>query len=217
MRNIAIYGAGGFGKELACHIRRINNDVPKWNIIGFFDDGIEKNTLISNYGKVLGGVDDLNNWKEPIDIAISIGSPKVLKSVVEKIINPYVSFPNIVSPGIRFNDIDTFKIGIGNILNSDCIISCDVSIGDFNILNGFVALGHDVTVGSFNTFMPSVRISGEVNIGNVNFFGVGSIVLQQIDIGDNVRLGAGSVLLKKPKNGQLYMGNPAKLLDLGII
>mgnify|MGYP003321408090 FL=1 len=47
-------------------------------------------------------------------------------------------------------------------------------------------------------------------MGDGNFFGVGSIVLQQIKIGDNIRLGAGSVLMTKPKNGELYIGNPAK-------
>ena len=62
--------------------------------------------------------------------------------------------------------------------------------------------------------MPAMRISGEVNIGDCNFFGVGSIILQKIKIGNNVRLGAGSVLMRKPKDGILYMGNPAKKMNL---
>jgi acetyltransferase-like isoleucine patch superfamily enzyme len=62
--------------------------------------------------------------------------------------------------------------------------------------------------------MPAMRISGEVTIGNCNFFGVGSIILQQIKIGNSIRLGAGSVLMRKPKDGCLYMGNPAKKTEL---
>ena len=58
--------------------------------------------------------------------------------------------------------------------------------------------------------MPAIRISGEVTIGDENFFGVGSIVLQRLKIGNNIRLGAGGVLMTKPKNGELYVGNPAK-------
>ena len=58
--------------------------------------------------------------------------------------------------------------------------------------------------------MPATRISGEVTIGELNFFGVGSIVLQQLKIGNNVRVGAGSVLMTKPKDGNLYIGVPAK-------
>ena len=36
---------------------------------------------------------------------------------------------------------------------------------------------------------------------------------QQIKIGNNIRLGAGSVLMTKPKNGNLYIGNPAKKFE----
>ena len=81
-------------------------------------------------------------------------------------------------------------------------------------MDGADVFGHDDVVGSFNTFMPAIRISGEVTIGDRNFFGVGSIILQQINVGDEIRLGAGSVLMRKPKKGCLYIGNPAKKMDL---
>ena len=38
MNDIAIYGAGGFGCEVACLIKRINEKEPTWNFIGFFYD-----------------------------------------------------------------------------------------------------------------------------------------------------------------------------------
>ena len=41
MKDIAIYGAGGFGREVACLLRRINEQAPQWNLRGFFDDGKE--------------------------------------------------------------------------------------------------------------------------------------------------------------------------------
>ena len=42
------------------------------------------------------------------------------------------------------------------------------------------------------------------------FFKLDIIILQQLIIGNNIRLGAGSVLMTKPKDGNLYIGNPAK-------
>lgn len=44
MKDIAIYGAGGFGREIACLIMIINGSLeqPEWNLIGFFDDGRHK-------------------------------------------------------------------------------------------------------------------------------------------------------------------------------
>lgn len=216
MREIAIYGAGGFGREVACLINTINlsSSRPKWNLIGFFDDTLPIGQEVSHYGNCLGGIDILNSWTTPISVVVSIGSPNAIQSVVNKITNSLVDFPNIIHPDFIVNDPKTFKIGKGNIIQSGCSVSCDVTIGDYNVMNGTVVLGHDVSMGDFNTFMPAIRVSGNVTIGCTNFFGVGSIILQKIIIGSNIRLGAGSVLMTKPKNGKLYMGNPAKKTEL---
>ena len=40
MKEIAIYGAGGFGREVACLINRINEVEPAWNLVGFFDEDV---------------------------------------------------------------------------------------------------------------------------------------------------------------------------------
>lgn len=210
MKNIAIFGAGGFGREVACLIEKINEKTPTWNLIGFFDDNSDlKGHMISHYGICLGGIDELNVYEKPLNVTIPIGNPKVVKQIVDKIKNTKISFPNLIHPTFSLFDQNAFKIGKGNIIQGNCSASCDVSFGDFNVFNGGVAFGHDAKVGSFNTFMPATRISGEVQIGDYNFFGVGSIVLQQIIIGNDVRLGAGSVMMTKPKDGNLYIGNPA--------
>ena len=214
MKQIAIYGAGGFGREVACLLKKINEVEPTWELVGFFDDGIEIGSQVSHFGKVLGGINELNAWPTELSIAITIGSPSIVKTLVSKITNTNILFPNIIAPTVYFADPETFKIGKGNIIQKHCSFSCDVTIGDFNVMDGADVFGHDDVVGSFNTFMPAMRISGEVIIGDGNFFGVGSIILQQIKVGNNIRLGAGSVLMRKPKEGFLYMGNPAKKVEL---
>lgn len=211
MKKIAIYGAGGFGRETACLINKINEVKPEWDLIGFFDDNpMLKNKMISHYAPCIGGVDELNSFPSALSVVITIGNPQVVKKIVEKIENPFVDFPNIIHPDIIVVDPQTFKIGRGNIIQGRCAMSCDVSIGDFNVFNGSDVLGHDVSVGDFNSFMPNIRVSGNVKINDCNSFGVGSIILQGVHIGDGVNLSAGSVLITKPKDGFLYMGNPAK-------
>lgn len=215
MKDIAIFGAGGFGREVACLINIINKEVPTWNLIGFFDDSPSlKGQMISHHGPCLGGLEELNNYPKELGVVIPIGSPEVVKKIAESITNPNISYPNIIHPDFKIKDPLTFKIGKGNIIQDGCSVSCDVTIGDFNVFNGGVVFGHDDVVGSYNSFMPAIRVSGEVVIGDVNFFGVGSIILQQIKIGNGIRLGAGSVLMTKPKDGKLYMGNPAKKIEL---
>ena len=210
LKNIAIYGAGGFGREVACTINKINEIEPTWNLLGFFDDGVEKGKMVSHFGSVLGGMQELNAWPEKINVVIAIGNPRTVKAVVEKITNEYVEFPNLIHKDTYYSDKKSFSIGKGNIIQGGCIFSCDVSIGDFNVFNGFDVIGHDVHIGAYNSLMPAVRISGEVQIGDCNFFGVNSVVLQQIKIKNCVRLAAGSVLMTKPKENSLYIGVPAK-------
>lgn len=213
MKDIAIFGAGGLSKEIASLIGRINKkEGNKWRIIGYFDDNPSlKGLNVSHFGKVLGGIDELNSWESPLDMAIAIGSPNAIRKVRERITNPKISYPNIISPDFFVVDDDTFSIGEGNIIQGGCSVSNDVSIGNFNLLNGDVVMGHDAKIGNYNVLMPDIRVSGEVVIGESNLIGVGSIILQQIKIGNNVHLGAGAVLMTKPKDGATYLGNPAKL------
>ncbi|MFN4083098.1 MAG: serine acetyltransferase [Bacteroidia bacterium] len=214
MNPIAIYGAGGFGKEVACIINKINELEPEWKLIGFFDDGIEKETEISHFGKVLGGINELNSWTEELSIVFAIGVPRIIQLLVKKITNPLVLFPNIIHPEAFFADKHSLKMGKGNVIVRGSSFSVDVSIGDFNQFNSISALAHDVVVGSFNVFMPLTRVSGGAQIGNLNLFGIGSVVLQNVKIGSNTRISAGSYVMRNTKDGMLYAGNPAKKFDI---
>lgn len=211
MKDIAIFGAGGLGKEVACLIRQINDVKPQWNLIGFFDDGKEKGMPVSRYGEVLGGMAEINAYPDSLALVIAIGKPKSLRKVRERIVNEKIYFPNIIAATFGMSDPETFSIGEGNIIGHGCVVSCDVCIGSFNVFDSDIVLGHDVKVGNYNVLMPDIRVSGEVTIHEENLIGVGSIILQQIKIGNNVHLGAGAVLMTKPKDGGTYIGNPAKL------
>lgn len=211
IRRIAIYGAGGFGRETAYMIKKISHKDGVWDIIGFFDDGIEKGTDICNIGKVLGGLQDVNDWASPLNVVICIGSPIVSQKIIMSLTNPHLSFPNIISPDFVIEDDSLFSIGKGNIIKSSCRVTTNVRIGDFNIFNGGITVGHDTSIGNFNTFMPGVRISGEVSIGDRNLFGSMSFVKQCLKVGNDVTLSPLSPLLSKPKDGKTYIGNPAKI------
>lgn len=211
MKKIAIYGAGGFGREVACLINKINEKSPQWKLVGFFDDGIEKGSE-NEYGVVLGGMKELNEYPESLSIAIAIALPKIKEKIHNRITNPKIEFPNIVSPDIDLLDVNNMSLGKGNIICRGCWLSCNVHLGDFNIFNVNITIGHDTIIGNYNSFMPSVNLSGEVEIENRNYFGVGAIVLQQLKIGNDVTVGANSLILRKTKDGMTYIGSPATII-----
>ena len=198
------------GRELVCIIQLINKKKPTWNLIGFFDDGFIEGTELQ-YGKTLGGVEKLNQWTTPLSVVLALGSPKALRTVVGKINNPHVDFPNIIAPNVLFMDENSVKMGKGNVICPNSLISCNVKMGDFNILNVYTQLGHESELGDYNVVMPSTSISGGVVIGEANLFGVKSTVLQYKKVGNEVVLSPGSVLSRSAKDGKIYLGNPAKV------
>lgn len=214
MKKIAIFGAGGFGREVACLINKINEENTQsnqWQLIGFFDDGLAVGSR-NEYGEILGGVKELNEWEEELAVVIAIGSPRIVELIVSKITSPKISFPNIIAPNVIFLDNNNYKVGRGNIIGFNTSISCNVSIGDFNILNGTVSVGHDSSIGNYNSIMPFVKISGNVHVGNRNFLGVNSVIIQGMKIGENTTVGASALILRNTKDGCTYIGNPAKRL-----
>ena len=211
--NIAIYGAGGFGKEVACLIKRINENGGDWQLMGFFDDTKPAGTPVSSYGKVLGGMDTLLKVEEPLAVAIAINDNKAVRRIRESITNEHITFPNLIDPSLFYVDECTVTMGEGNVIQNDCMISCDVSIGSFNLINDHVVVGHDNIIGDFNGLMPGAHLSGGITIGSNNLLGVASVVLQGMTIGNGVTLGANSVLMTTPRDNSTYLGVPAKRFD----
>lgn len=215
MKDIAIYGAGGFGREVACVLKCINEVCPTWNLVGFFDDGKQLGEQ-TEFGPILGGITELNRYEKPLSVVFAIGFPKTVKILRDKIISDKIDFPNIVAPDVRFLDKEHLVLGEGNLFCLGCTVTCNVRIGNFNRFNGYITVGHDVQLGDYNAVMPGSRISGEVKMGNYNFVGVNAAILQGITIGDDTVVGANSVIIRNTKNGVTYIGNPAKKFSFNL-
>lgn len=213
MKKIALYGAGGLGHEVAAAIRnRWVRESEDWEIIGYFDDrDFSEAPGHHLLGRWLGGIEALNSWAEPIGVILCFGSPGTRLAVADKIQNPLVEFPNCISSDFKVSDTRTFTIGHGNVIQGRCVATSDVTVGNFNLLNGSVALGHDVTIGDGNVVMPGCRISGEVSIKDRNLLGAMSFIKQGLKVGSEITLSPLSALLTKPKDGNTYIGNPAKI------
>ena len=211
MKPIGIYGYGGLGREVACMIKAINKIKPCWEIIGFFDDSIEKVTQIDSLGQYLGGIEQVNSWPTEMAVVICIGNPKTLQHIRSRINNTKLTFPNSIADDFTIEDKATFSIGEGNIIKSGCRVTTNIKIGNFNIFNGGVTLGHDVEIEDYNVIMPGVRISGEVSVGYRNLLGSMSFIKQGLKVGNDIVLSPLSPLLTNPTDGKTYIGNPAKV------
>ena len=64
MKNLIIFGAGGFGRETAWAVERINKISPTWNLLGFMDDDDTiQGTEINSY-PVLGKLREVDKYPD---------------------------------------------------------------------------------------------------------------------------------------------------------
>ena len=204
MKKIAIFGAGGFGRETQLLIQQINASHPQWEFIGFFDDSLGKG--------ILGGKAELNAFKEPLYIVIAVADPTIRKKIAENIANKNIKYPILIHPTLIF-DKKELKIEEGSILTAMSVLTTNIAIGKHSIINLSSTIGHDVSLGNFCSVMPGVHLSGNVVMGEATLIGSGAVVLQGITIGSNVKVGAGAVVTKNVPDNTTVVGVPAKPIN----
>lgn len=209
MKKIAIFGAGGFGREVHLLIDQINSAWQVYEFIGYFDDGVPEGEQINGY-PLLGGVSEANNWSEALCLVFAIGDPTTKRKIVEQIKNPNVSYPSLIHPNVLIGDLKYNSIGEGSIICAGNIITVNIKIGKHVILNLSCTTGHDTKIGDYCSFMPAVNISGEVSIENGVYVGTGAKIINQLSIGENTIVGAGAVVSKSLPASCTAVGIPAK-------
>ncbi len=207
LKNIAIYGAGGFGRETALLIQQINAQTKHWEMIGFYDDGIIQGTKVDTWS-ILGGMKELQMAKEPLSIVVAVADPAIRKSIVHSLSKCHLDFPSIVHPSCQTGDANN-QFGKGCILTAGVILTTGIHLGDCVIINLQTTLGHDVWIGEFTTVMPGCSISGNVKIGESCMIGTGARILQNLNVGEQCKIGAGAVVTRSFAAGKTIVGVPA--------
>ena len=208
MNKIAIYGGGGFGREVKMLIDQINKNGRKYDFIGYFDDGVPKDKIIEG-SKFLGGINELNSFSDKLLLVVSIADPKIKLKIIESINNFNISFPILIHPNCIIGE-NFIKIGEGSIICASTIITVNVEIGNHVILNLACTVGHDTKIGSYSSFMPAVNISGEVEIGEQVYCGTAVKIINQVKIGEGTIIGAGALVHKDLPPHCTAVGFPAK-------
>lgn len=206
MKDIVVVGSGGFGREVAWLIERINQENKEWTFKGFID----KDTSQPN---VIGDDDFVINNAEGISVAIAVGDPVLREKIYRSYkTNPKVSFPNLIDPSVLYSDRVSF--GEGNIVCAGSIITVDITIGNCNIINLDCTVGHDVVIGDLVTVSPSVNISGRTVIGSGCYLGTGTQIIEGLSIGKKTVIGAGAVVNRDIPANCTAVGIPAKVIKI---
>lgn len=207
LRDLYIIGAGGFGREVAWLVERINEVNPTWNLKGFIDDNESLWGNVEGDYPVLGGCEYLKSLGDVYAVC-AVGSAKVRKIIIGRIKESNVKFATLIDPSVLVSK--RVEIGEGTIICAGTIITVDIRIGNHVIINLDCTIGHDVDIEDFVTIYPSVNVSGNVLIGQCTELGTGTQIIQGKRITANSIVGAGAVVVKNIDEPGTYVGSPVK-------
>lgn len=208
-KDLYIIGAGGFGREIAWLVERINRIQPIWNFKGFIDDNNAMNGTMKDGYPVLGGCDTLMNLLQEVWVVIAVGSAKVRKSIIQKLGGfSHIQFATLIDPSVLSSN--HVSIGEGCIICAGTILTTDILIGNHVIINLDCTIGHDAIIRDFVTIYPSVNVSGDVIVGECAELGTGVQIIQGKHIGKKSMIGAGAVVVKDIPERCTAVGSPAR-------
>jgi len=199
---LVIFGSGGISREVVLIIDEINrlSKNAVFDLVGFVEDSSNKVGALVDEISVVSSDQEFKEFSRAfpvLGVVLPLGFPKLKKKIFETVLKGIdnLVFPNIIHPSSRI-DLSRNKLGMGNVITANNMLTLDVELGNFNLLNDGVVVGHDVRVGSFSVINPLASISGACIIGDEVLIGAGARILQNRKIADRVVVASGSVVLR---------------------
>lgn len=215
VQQIAVYGAGGFAREVAWLVQSCNEPTERYQVVCFIDDNTATHGSILNGVPVMGLFEAHANFPQA-KVVSGIGIPKTRQLVMEKAALIGFDFGTIIHP--RVERSQWIEIGTGTVICAGNILTTNIVLGQHVQINLDCTIGHDVVMGDYTTLAPGVHVSGCVRFGQRVYVGTGAVIINgtqenPIMIGDDVVIGAAACVTKSVPAGLTVVGVPAKPLQ----
>ena len=213
-----IYGAGGFGREVAhivqtSSLRHSENRGEKRLVF------IESSPAVSETNGIpIVSEDEFFTIPAKyrvftIAIAASPIRRRLSARMLEKGATPIsvVSLHSIIHPSAI--------IGDGAIIAPFVSVTANAKIGAFFHANMYSYVAHDSIIGDFVTLAPRVAVNGNVHISNDVFIGTSAVIKQgsksiPLKIGEGASIGMGALVSKPVDQGTTVVGYPGRVMPI---
>ncbi len=187
IRDIMIIGAGGFGREVAWTLERINAAGHTWNIIGFADDDPKKAKGSLEGYPLLGAIDKASKDHPGAAVIIALGDNTLREKIYRQLRGH--DFPVIIDPSAQVAPTADMRHGV--FVGPNAVVSAGTELGKFVLVNARAGIGHDSKLGDFSQVCPGATLSGHTTIGLHAYLATNSCTVPGITIGDNAKVAAG--------------------------
>jgi len=211
---IAIYGASGFGREVAWLAEACSaKDLPL-SVVCFIDDDTSKHGKCHNDIPVMG-LEEARKRHPEAFVVSGVGGPSVRARLMDKAATAGFSFRTLIHPRVEMSR--WIRIGEGTVICAGNILTTNITLGRHVQINLDCTIGHDVFMDDYATLAPGVHVSGCVHIGKRAYIGTGAVIINgsqdnPLTVGEDAIVGAGACVIKSIPSGQTWGGVPAKQL-----
>jgi len=213
-KEIAVYGASGFGRELVWLIQTCNT----YDVVCFIDDNVKKQGSILNNIPVLS-LEQTRKEFPKARVVGGVGIPKTRETLIKKALSFGFDFETIIHPRVEYSQ--WVEIGKGTVICAGNILTTNIVLGQHVQINLDCTIGHDVIMGDYTTLAPGVHVSGWVHFGRRVYIGTGAVIINgtqsnPITIGDDVIIGAGAVVINSIPADITVVGVPAIVIKKNV-
>ena len=212
-RIYAVYGAGGYGREVMPLLRsRVDENAA---LIFVVDEAVPNMAVNGHHVISYAEFCQLSADEKYFTVAIadSVIRERIYNRCLVDGIHPYSIFAN---NAVIMDDV---TIGAGAILSPFSCLTSSINIGICFHANIYSYVGHDCRIGDFVTLAPGVKCNGNVVIEDHAYTGAGAIIKPGTSehptvIGRGAKIGMGSVVIQSVPEGAEVFGNPARIFSI---
>jgi sugar O-acyltransferase (sialic acid O-acetyltransferase NeuD family) len=205
--DVAIIGAGGFGREVLQYSRDAVAVGWPHRVVGFIDDRSDVLHQFDVSVPVVGGLADVGRVGAQAFI-IAIGDPILRRRVADVVDEIGGVLVSLIHPTAYVSP--TAQIGSGTLLCPYTLIAANSTLGSNVAVNVFASVGHDARVGEHCVISSYSAVTGAVSLGSESFLGTHCTITPGRTIGRRSKVSAGSTVTRDAPAGSLLVGNPAK-------
>ncbi len=186
-RDIIIVGAGGFGREAAWTLERVNEAAPMWRIVGFADDAPSLASGSVDGYPLLGSPEAASRDHPGAAVFVAVGDNAARESVYRRLRGH--DFPVVIDPSAEV--APTAEMRHGTFVGPRAVVSVGAELGKFVIVNARAGVGHDSTLGDFSQVCPGATLSGHTVVGAHAYLATNSCTVPGVRIGARAKIAAG--------------------------